>query len=101
HLVTPNGRENARNVRGGAEFLAKNQGNEKSTNDKPCGVPGFGIVERTFRGGHFGPTGEAVGEDFDVRSCVVPKLVSKGDLRRILSLRRAIDSIRMGLQEKS
>src|SRR6266566_1225649 len=34
-----------------------------------------------------------------VRSWVVPKLVSKGDFRRILSLRRVIDSIRMGLQE--
>src|SRR6266446_46671 len=35
-----------------------------------------------------------------VRSWVMPKLVSKGDLRRILSLRRVIDSIRMRLQEK-
>src|SRR6266481_1798237 len=35
-----------------------------------------------------------------VRSWVVPKLVSKGDLRRILSLRRAIDSIRMGSQKR-
>ena len=58
HLVTPNGRENARNLRGGAEFLAKNH-------DKPCGVPGFGIVERTFRGGHFGPAGEAASEEFN------------------------------------
>src|SRR5882762_5435801 len=35
-----------------------------------------------------------------VRSWVTPKLVSKGDLRRILSLRRVIDSIRMGLQKE-
>src|SRR6266513_485410 len=35
-----------------------------------------------------------------VRSRVIPKLVSKGDLRHILSLRRVIDSIRMRLPEK-
>src|SRR5436190_172329 len=65
HLVTPNGRKTTWNFRGGADFLAKNPGNEKSTDDKPCGVPGFGIVERTFRGGHFGPAGEAVSEEFN------------------------------------
>jgi len=53
---------------------------------------------------HFGPAAEAVSEEFDENDGavrVIPKLVSKGDLRRILSLRRVIDAIRMGLPEKS
>lgn len=106
HLVTPNGRKTTWNFRGGADFLAKNQGNEKSTDDKPCGVPGFGIVERTFRSGHFGPAAEAVSEEFDENDGAVTgdtKTSFKGGstIRRILSLRRVIDAIRMGLPEKS
>jgi len=43
----------------------KKQGNEKSSNDKPCRVYGLGIEERIFQGSHFGPAGEAVSEDFN------------------------------------
>ncbi len=61
HLVTPNGPKNVRNFRGGAKFPAKNQRNEKSTNDQPCRIHGFGVEERAFPGGHFGPAGKTVG----------------------------------------
>ena len=65
HLVTPDGCENRGNRGGGTDFFAQYKRNEKSTNDKPSRIHGFGIEERTFRGGHFGPAGEAVCEEFD------------------------------------
>src|SRR5216684_509694 len=60
-LVTANAGKNLRDFGGGANFPAKNQRNEKSTNDQPRRVRGFGVEERAFPGGHFGPAGQTVG----------------------------------------
>jgi hypothetical protein len=84
--------------------LAKNQGNEKSTNDKPRGVPGFGIVERTFRGGYFGPASEAVGKDFDENDGAVmgdAKTSFRGGLKAQLEFAQGDRFDPHGLQEKS
>src|SRR5260370_32453697 len=63
HFVTPNAGENTGNVGGAAEFLSQNKKSEKSTNNQPSGVDGFGIEARTFNGAHFGPSGDAIREN--------------------------------------
>src|SRR5260370_14593285 len=65
HFVTPNAGENTGNAGGATELLSQNKRSEKSTNDQPSGVHGFGIEARTCHGAHFGPSADAMRENFN------------------------------------
>jgi len=84
--------------RGATEVFAENQRGEKSANDKPGGFRSLRIEERTSAVVTSAQPVNAVGEKFDEDDGALAsdaKLVSKGVLRRILSLRRVTASMCM------